>query len=170
VRDISTKVTIWDGATGRLDRILRDHGVPVRRITPLTIPGRLLRALDKRTMRREAARHLSELQIHIPSIGQAVEKARQEKLIGNALEAAVILRCDQSIIAEISKEELEEFFILSDLTIEDSVETEASISKTSFRKCARCWRHRPSVGASVAHPELCDRCEQVVANSGNVAK
>ena len=35
--------------------------------------GQLLRALDKRTMRREATRHLSELQIHIPSIGQAVE-------------------------------------------------------------------------------------------------
>jgi fructose transport system ATP-binding protein len=35
--------------------------------------GRLLRALDKRTMRREATRHLSELQIRIPSIGQAVE-------------------------------------------------------------------------------------------------
>ena len=103
-------------------------------------------------------------------IGQAVEKARQEKLIGNALEAAVILRCDRSIIAEISKEELEEFFILSDLTIEDSVETEASISKTPFQKCARCWRHRPSVGASAAHPELCDRCEQVVASAGNVAK
>ena len=30
-------------------------------------------------------------------IGQAVERARQEKLIGNALEAAVVLRCDQEI-------------------------------------------------------------------------
>jgi len=37
------------------------------------LAGRLLRALDKRTMRREATRHLSELQIRIPSIGQAVE-------------------------------------------------------------------------------------------------
>jgi len=37
------------------------------------LAGRLLRALDKRTMRREAARHLSELKIGIPSIGQAVE-------------------------------------------------------------------------------------------------
>ncbi len=35
--------------------------------------GRLLRALDKRTMRREASRHFSELKIGIPSIGQAVE-------------------------------------------------------------------------------------------------
>src|SRR5881396_973981 len=35
--------------------------------------GRLLRALDKRAMRREASRHFSELKIGIPSIGQAVE-------------------------------------------------------------------------------------------------
>jgi len=35
--------------------------------------GHLLRALDKRTMRREASRHFSELRIGIPSIGQAVE-------------------------------------------------------------------------------------------------
>jgi fructose transport system ATP-binding protein len=35
--------------------------------------GRALRILDKRTMRREAARHFAELKIGIPSIGQAVE-------------------------------------------------------------------------------------------------
>jgi len=35
--------------------------------------GRLLRALDKRAMRREAARHFSELKIGIPSITQPVE-------------------------------------------------------------------------------------------------
>jgi fructose transport system ATP-binding protein len=35
--------------------------------------GRLLRTLDKRTMRREASRHFSELRIGIPSVGQAVE-------------------------------------------------------------------------------------------------
>jgi fructose transport system ATP-binding protein len=35
--------------------------------------GYVLRALDKRTMRREASRHFSDLRIGIPSIGQAVE-------------------------------------------------------------------------------------------------
>jgi fructose transport system ATP-binding protein len=35
--------------------------------------GRGLRMLDKRGMRRESARHLAELKIGIPSIGQAVE-------------------------------------------------------------------------------------------------
>ena len=95
-------------------------------------------------------------------IGQAVERARQEKLIGNALEAAVVLRCEQEAISSIPHEQLEEFFILSDLKIESGKEPAALISKTAHAKCARCWRHRPTVGKSAAHPELCDRCESVV--------
>jgi len=95
-------------------------------------------------------------------IGQAVERARQEKLIGNALEAAVTLTCDDATITSIPKEELEEFFILSDLTLQSGKEATATISKTAYQKCARCWRHRPSVGKSASHPDLCDRCEEVV--------
>ena len=98
-------------------------------------------------------------------IGQAVERARQEKLIGNALEAAVVLRCEQAAISSIPNEELEEFFILSDLKIESGKEPAALISKTAHAKCARCWRHRSTVGASAAHPELCDRCESVVTSA-----
>jgi isoleucyl-tRNA synthetase len=95
-------------------------------------------------------------------IGQAVERARQEKLIGNALEAAVTLTCDESLVRGIAKEELEEFFILSDLTLQSGKEAAASITKTAYQKCARCWRHRPTVGKSAVHPDLCDRCEAVV--------
>jgi isoleucyl-tRNA synthetase len=95
-------------------------------------------------------------------IGQAIEQARQQKLIGNALEARVVLNSDSEVTERISREELEEFFILSDLTIQRANETSASVTKTSFKKCARCWRHRPTVGANKAHPDLCDRCESVV--------
>src|SRR5207249_3735665 len=95
-------------------------------------------------------------------IGQALEKARQEKLIGNSLEARVTLKCDRKTIGSVSKEELEEFFILSDLIIEDVDETSAIVEKTPYAKCARCWRHRETVGQSAAHPDLCDRCESVV--------
>jgi isoleucyl-tRNA synthetase len=95
-------------------------------------------------------------------IGQALEKARQEKLIGNSLEARVTLTCDRKLVGEISKEELEEFFILSDLVIEEGSEASATVEKTPYAKCARCWRHRESVGQSTSHPDLCDRCEAVV--------
>jgi len=98
-------------------------------------------------------------------IGQALEKARQEKLIGNSLEARVILKCDRKAIGSVSKEELEEFFILSDLIIEDAPEASAIVEKTPYAKCARCWRHRETVGQSTAHPDLCDRCESVVASA-----
>jgi isoleucyl-tRNA synthetase len=96
------------------------------------------------------------------TIGQALEKARQEKLIGNSLEARVILKCDRRLVDGISKEELEEFFILSDLVIEEASEPSAIVEKTPFAKCARCWRHRATVGKSTEHPDLCDRCESVV--------
>src|SRR6184192_3674473 len=95
-------------------------------------------------------------------IGQAIEHARQEKLIGNALEAAVVLFSDSDVTSKIDEEELEEFFILSDLTVHQGKEPSASVTKTSYKKCARCWRHRTAVGASKTHPDLCDRCESVV--------
>jgi isoleucyl-tRNA synthetase len=102
-------------------------------------------------------------------IGQAIERARQEKLIGNTLEARVVLHSDSDVTEKVDQEELEEFFIVSDLTIRQAKEASASVTKTAYAKCARCWRHRPSVGASKAHPDLCDRCESVVeANKSRV--
>jgi len=96
-------------------------------------------------------------------IGQAVERARQEKLIGNTLEARVVLHTDSDVTKKVSQEELEEFFIVSDLTIHQAKEESALITKTPYAKCARCWRHRSTVGASKMHPDLCDRCESVIA-------
>ena len=119
--------------------------------------------VDPRWQDEDAARVIEEWLKLRGVIGQAVEQARQEKLIGNALEAAVVLHCNGSKIANASKLEIEEFFILSDLTLEPATEPAASITRTPHAKCSRCWRHRPSVGASVAHPELCDRCEAVVS-------
>jgi isoleucyl-tRNA synthetase len=116
-------------------------------------------------LHREAIDQVAELLKLRGVIGQAIERARQEKLIGNALEAAVVLHSDSTVTKKIDKEELEEFFILSDLTIHQAKEARASVTKTSYRKCARCWRHRPTVGASKEHPDLCDRCESVVQNA-----
>jgi len=99
-------------------------------------------------------------------IAQAIEPARQQKLIGNALEANVTLRvADETQFKHLQglQSEMEEFFILSELHIEPGPETSASLSRTAFKRCERCWRHREYVGTSAAHPDLCDRCEAVVA-------
>jgi isoleucyl-tRNA synthetase len=113
----------------------------------------------------EATDQIAELLKLRGVIGQAIERARQQKLIGNALEAAVVLHSNSAVTAKISKEELEEFFILSDLTIRQADEASASVTKTAYKKCSRCWRHRPAVGTSKQHPDLCDRCENVVTKA-----
>jgi isoleucyl-tRNA synthetase len=95
-------------------------------------------------------------------IGQAIEHARQNKIIGNSLESSVVLCSDSGVIQTIAKEELLEFFIIGDLTIEKAKEARATVTKTPYKKCARCWRHRPAVGLSKGHPDLCDRCQAVV--------
>jgi isoleucyl-tRNA synthetase len=113
----------------------------------------------------EASAQVAELLRLRGVIGQAIERARQEKLIGNTLEARVVLHSDSDVTQKVAQEELEEFFIVSDLTIHQAKEASASVTKTSYAKCARCWRHRPTVGASTVHPDLCDRCESVVSAS-----
>jgi isoleucyl-tRNA synthetase len=110
----------------------------------------------------EASAQMTELLRLRTVIGQAIEKARQEKLIGNALEAAVVLKSNSNVTRDIGREELEELFILSDLTVEEAPEASAAVTRTGHKKCARCWRHRSTVGKSTAHPDLCDRCEEVI--------
>src|SRR4051812_32889273 len=114
----------------------------------------------------EAIAQMNELLRLRSVIGQAIEKARQEKLIGNALEAAVVLGSDSDVTKQVGREELEELFILSDLTVAPSQNAGAEVKKTPHQKCARCWRHRPSVGNITAHPDLCDRCAEVVSAKG----
>jgi isoleucyl-tRNA synthetase len=99
-------------------------------------------------------------------IGQALEKARQEKLIGNSLEARVILKCDRKgnrFRLEGGARRI--FSFLATSLSKMRPKASATVEKTPYAKCARCWRHRETVGQSSAHPDLCDRCESVVASA-----
>jgi isoleucyl-tRNA synthetase len=101
-------------------------------------------------------------------VSRQLEEARQHKVIGNSLEAKVVLELatDRLLHEWRGREaEMEEIFILSDLTLIAGGETKAAVTRTEYAKCARCWRHRAAVGASATHPDLCDRCEEVVSRS-----
>jgi isoleucyl-tRNA synthetase len=98
-------------------------------------------------------------------IAQALEKPQKAGEIGSALEAHVTLGTTPPELQTLAplRAEAEEIFILSDLEIVASEAGFAEISKTPSLRCERCWRHRPEVGTSTAHPTLCQRCEQAVA-------
>jgi isoleucyl-tRNA synthetase len=98
-------------------------------------------------------------------IMREIEKRRQEKLIGNSLEAEVIFHVPPNHLSfswNGYESELEEMFLVSSFQFANSPEVRVEVQKTNLRKCARCWRHRSTVGMSTAHPDLCDRCESVV--------
>jgi isoleucyl-tRNA synthetase len=67
-------------------------------------------------------------------------------------------------VNQLALADVEEFLILSDLRIVDTDDSPSAIvTKTSHRRCERCWRHRPAVGTIPDYPELCDRCAEAVA-------
>jgi isoleucyl-tRNA synthetase len=99
-------------------------------------------------------------------VSQSIETARQQKMIGNALEAHVVLSLPREHrVHQLNLSEVEEFLILShlDLVATDSGEPHAVVTKTSYPRCERCWRHRPTVGIQPEYPTLCDRCAEVVS-------
>jgi isoleucyl-tRNA synthetase len=98
-------------------------------------------------------------------VSQALEKARADKTITNNLEAMVTLAVTDGAWLERWRPrlaELEEFFILSELKLEQGAQDAAAVAKTTSAKCERCWRQRPSVGQNAANPALCDRCAAAV--------
>jgi isoleucyl-tRNA synthetase len=123
------------------------------------------RELPSNYLDRHAATQMEEAAQLRAVVSQKLEEARQHKIIGNSLEAKVVLELASNEIKHDWSEhraELEEILIVSDLRIISGAETKAAVTKTEYAKCARCWRHRATVGASKAHPDLCDRCEAVV--------
>jgi isoleucyl-tRNA synthetase len=90
---------------------------------------------------------------------QAIEPARQTKTIAKSLEATVVLNAPEKERAalEAVRAELEEFFIVSELTLEDGSELKARVVKSPEAQCPRCWRYLRLTARG-----LCERCSEAV--------
>jgi isoleucyl-tRNA synthetase len=110
-----------------------------------------------------------------------LEKLRVEKVIGSSLDAEVKLYCDDILLNTLAKLEDELRFVLItsyaslhnfadkpvDAMIADSIPDLAIVARVSeHKKCIRCWHHREEVGSNAEHPELCGRCIENVAGTG----
>jgi isoleucyl-tRNA synthetase len=112
-----------------------------------------------------------------------LENARQDKLIGNSLEAAVHIYAEGKMydFLKESEELLALLFITSEAYLqrgipsglkesEDIKDLAIKISKASGYKCERCWIYSESVGANLGHPNLCARCIDVLNNASIVQR
>ncbi|MBE0540295.1 MAG: isoleucine--tRNA ligase [Verrucomicrobia bacterium] len=96
----------------------------------------------------------------------ALEKARQAKEIGKALEAKVTLTGEGPLLldARLNLDSLRELLNVSQVQLaeEAGAVVVASVSKADGQKCERCWHWETDVGTHAEHLTLCGRCIEAV--------
>ncbi len=95
-----------------------------------------------------------------------LEKAREQKFIGNSLEAQVILKVPLRLADLVQKyrDQLCPLLIVSDVVVQagPGEDLEVVVAKAPGKKCQRCWNYSTSVGTSTSLPDFCQRCQGVV--------
>jgi isoleucyl-tRNA synthetase len=99
----------------------------------------------------------------------SLEKARQAKQIGKALDAKVTLEGTGPELALVKPEleALRELLNVSQLEIRlaGAETTTVSVGKAAGEKCERCWHWETDVGSSAEHPTICGRCVRAITQS-----
>ena len=110
-------------------------------------------------------------------VNKALELAREQKRIGNALQAELHLYADGELSEFIRacEEDLSTWFIVSQVRIhaladapDDALDPigmsdlKCKIEQAKGEKCERCWIYSEDLGTSPEHPTLCPRCTEVI--------
>jgi isoleucyl-tRNA synthetase len=114
-----------------------------------------------------AWRRLFEIREHaLPHL----EKARQAKTIGKALDARLTLTGSNPILndGQAHRESLRELLNVSQLEVQfaptgGEPALNVHVAKAAGQKCERCWHWEEDIGRVAAHPTLCGRCVEAVS-------
>ncbi len=110
-------------------------------------------------------------------VKKALEQARKQKVIGSSLDAQVQIFCKGELydFAKSIETELLPVLIVSKVeVIKEGTGTftdvalpdfSITVSRAQGQKCARCWMYSDTVGKDAAHPDVCERCAHVLAES-----
>ena len=93
-------------------------------------------------------------------VNKKLEEARNEKLIGSALEAVVKINLNEkyNIVKEKLGTYLHQLFIVSKVEYTTSGD-EVEVVKSTGEKCNRCWNYVDHLNG-----DICDRCHDIVNN------
>ncbi|MBI3192687.1 MAG: class I tRNA ligase family protein, partial [Pedosphaera parvula] len=95
-----------------------------------------------------------------------LEKARQAKEIGKALEAKLTLNGlgELFVDAKAHEEALRELLNVSQLEVHANGDPNVPVlvRRADGQKCERCWHWETDVGSQAEHPTICGRCVEAV--------
>ncbi|MCD6526015.1 MAG: isoleucine--tRNA ligase [Desulfuromonas sp.] len=108
-------------------------------------------------------------------VSKAIELARDEKLVGNSLEAKITLAVDGVDCRELLEQyadQLPTLLIVSQVELVDALEggfesekvpgLKVLVEAADGEKCERCWNYSTAVGDNEAYPTACPRCIAVL--------
>ncbi len=109
-------------------------------------------------------------------VNKAMEIKRKDKIIGNSLEAKLIIYSKDEHYSLLTKyyNFLPTLFIVSKVLIKNFDQTPSTaqlsnnknlaieVERADGRKCERCWNWSPSVGNYTEYPDICERCYHVL--------
>lgn len=110
-------------------------------------------------------------------IAKGLEIARQQKLLGQSLEARVILQSEAAVkkVLQPFEQDLPFYFIVSQVDWVDAnpeglvthvgeseFKTKLAVARAAYEKCQRCWNYRKDVGVSSKFSDVCGRCASVL--------
>jgi isoleucyl-tRNA synthetase len=118
----------------------------------------------------ELEKHISPVFTSKQIVQRALEEARKKGSIGKSLEAKLMLsgKGAESLKQSFSNEELELYFVVSQVDFGNTQEFESSMEEDDFRvdvilpkekECPRCWRHTRE---NTEENKLCNRCTGAV--------
>ena len=97
---------------------------------------------------------------------KALDNARQEKVIGSSLEAAVTLEVGSSLhnLFEKYAAELPGVFIVSQVALKktNTDTLEVRVERARGDKCERCWKYTTDVGSDSDFPTVCASCAKIL--------
>jgi isoleucyl-tRNA synthetase len=110
-------------------------------------------------------------------VTKALEEARNQKLVGHPLDAAVTISAKEALYNTMlpHADDLRYIFIVSEAELRKGKELEGAfvskdveglsirVEKASGEKCERCWVHDTSVGTNSEQPTICNRCQAALA-------
>ena len=107
---------------------------------------------------------------------KALETARNNKLIGTALEAQVAITASDPLYSLLERYagQLRYLFIVSQVALapgsgNGTGSVKVEVKKAEGRKCERCWNYSTHVGEDKNYPTVCERCSAVLKELENGA-
>ncbi|HBT51283.1 MAG TPA: isoleucine--tRNA ligase, partial [Petrotoga sp.] len=108
---------------------------------------------------------------------KALEEKRKEKLLGNSLDAKIIVQpiddTLKQILSQYDNNSIADLFIVSQFefgNVKDGFEgryAKIKVTKAEGKKCERCWKVDPNTGKDPEFPGVCPRCSKVLKEENN---